>query len=108
MRLDTSKYTERLGFYLEKLNLGAKKDARPREGDATPVAVKTDPSQSMSSLNKITTGAVGEVGEWSYFPPEVIGGSCPRVAGEEEQIACGTPRNRNMRQRARTCCLAIF
>jgi len=43
-------------------------------------------------------GEVGSMGEY-YFPAELIGGTCPRIAGEEEQIvwnaaaeACDTER----------------
>ncbi len=45
---------------------------------------RRDPSES-SSLAKTLTGSVGSMGEF-YFPPDVIGGSCPRVVGEEEEI----------------------
>ena len=42
-------------------------------------------SESSIALIKTLTGAIGVVGQ-PYFPPDVIGGSCPRVVGEEEDI----------------------
>jgi hypothetical protein len=41
--------------------------------------------ESASSLSKVLVGAPGMMGEY-YFPPELIGGTCPRIAGEEENI----------------------
>ncbi len=42
-------------------------------------------SESSSSLLQALTGPVGDIGEF-YFPPDLIGGICPRVAGKEEEI----------------------
>lgn len=42
-------------------------------------------ANTASSLTRILTGSINEIGEF-YFPPDIIGGTCPRVAGEEEEI----------------------
>lgn len=42
-------------------------------------------SESSNSMIKALTGSVGEVGDF-YFPPDLIGGICPRIVGEEEEI----------------------
>ncbi|MDE1901707.1 MAG: hypothetical protein KGI37_08700 [Alphaproteobacteria bacterium] len=55
-------------------------------------------TESSSALIKPLFGNIGGVGDF-YFPPEVIGGTCPRIAGQEEEIvwnaaaeACDTER----------------
>ncbi|HEU0117819.1 MAG TPA: hypothetical protein VFR09_04225 [Alphaproteobacteria bacterium] len=59
---------------------------------------KSNATETPSSLTKILTGATGALGEY-YFPPELIGGTCPHIPGEEEEIvwnaaaeACDTER----------------
>jgi hypothetical protein len=42
-------------------------------------------SESSSSLIRSLMGSIGNVGD-PFFPPDIIGGICPRVAGEEEAI----------------------
>ena len=42
-------------------------------------------SESSSSMIKALLGTPGYVGD-PYFPPDLIGGTCPRIAGEEEEI----------------------
>ncbi len=42
-------------------------------------------SGSSTSLLRTLIGSVGDVGDF-FFPPDVVGGVCPRVAGEEEAI----------------------
>ncbi|MDE2030292.1 MAG: hypothetical protein KGI97_06990 [Alphaproteobacteria bacterium] len=55
-------------------------------------------SESSSSLIKALTGSIGVIGDF-YFPPDMIGGTCPRIAGDEEELvwnaaaeACDTER----------------
>jgi hypothetical protein len=55
-------------------------------------------SESSSSMIKALTGSIGVLGDF-YFPPDLIGGTCPRIPGEEEEIvwnaaaeACDTER----------------
>jgi hypothetical protein len=42
--------------------------------------------ENLSSLPRALMGPIGALGEY-YFPVEVIGGCCPRIVGEEEEIA---------------------
>lgn len=42
-------------------------------------------SESSQSLMRSLVGNIGDVGDF-YFPPDVVGGVCPRVVGEEETI----------------------
>ena len=42
-------------------------------------------SGSSTSLLSTLIGSVGDVGDF-FFPPDVVGGVCPRVSGEEEAI----------------------
>lgn len=42
-------------------------------------------SESSTSFLKATVGSIGMIGD-AYFPPEMVGGTCPRVVGEEEDI----------------------
>jgi len=108
MSLDLSKYTKRISADLEKLGikeklasgmakLSARADAAKIEAEALRPKLK-NAMDSASSLTKVLAGAVGTLGEY-YFPSELIGGTCPRVAGEEEEIvwnaaaeACDTER----------------
>lgn len=98
MAFDFSKYTARANAELKKLQplldkLG-QKFATPESNaldEKDPGAIpnlKTkakDILDSASSLSKVLMGAPGMMGEY-YFPSELIGGTCPRVPGEEEDI----------------------
>lgn len=42
-------------------------------------------SSTVSSLSKALLGTTGGVEE-TYFPPDIVGGTCPRVAGQEEEL----------------------
>lgn len=100
MALDFSKYTKRLavdwgkfGQSLSKLGDGAKP-----AGPAGVAPAGKDTAASASSLTRVLAGGIGTLGEY-YFPSELIGGTCPRIAGEEEEIvwnaaaeACDTER----------------
>jgi len=55
-------------------------------------------SESSNALIKAMMGSIGFTGD-PYFPPDLIGGTCPRIPGEEEEIvwnaaaeACDTER----------------
>src|ERR1700679_513742 len=55
-------------------------------------------SESSNSIMRALVGPVDLPGDF-YFPPDLIGGTCPRIAGEEEEIvwnaaaeACDTER----------------
>ena len=86
---------------LQKLGFGKKGfedglEDRDSEHKSSPASDALQ-SASASSLGKALIGGVANIGEY-HFPPDVIGGSCPRVAGEEEEIvwnaaaeACDAP-----------------
>jgi hypothetical protein len=70
---------------------------------------KTVASESSLSLMRTLTGAVTDVGDF-YFPPDVVGGVCPRVGGEEEAVvwnaaaeSCDSERVHVVWQSAGTC-----
>lgn len=99
MAIDISKYTKRLGVDWERFSKSLSKLAegsKAIEVAGSPGA-KAPPSTA-SSLMRVLTGGIGMLGEY-YFPSELIGGTCPRIVGEEEQIvwnaaaeACDTER----------------
>ncbi|MFY9288725.1 MAG: hypothetical protein WAO98_09530 [Alphaproteobacteria bacterium] len=100
MKIDHSKYVEQLkaavgkiGAFYNKLASG--KSAVDKGITASGAA---ESSSSDSSLAKVLLGSFGGVEEY-YFPADLIGGTCPRVVGEEEDIvwnaaaeACDTER----------------
>jgi hypothetical protein len=74
----------------------------PGLGDIEPVDYSAEHAEShedsAQSLSKFLIGSPGIFGDF-YFPSDFIGGSCPRVIGEEEEIvwnaaaeACDTER----------------
>jgi hypothetical protein len=87
----------RIASVLEKILGFLAKVATP----PTSVPTETKPGSvaaNVSSLSRILTSAPGLLGEF-YFPNELIGGCCPRVVGQEEEIvwnaaaeACDTER----------------
>src|ERR1700722_3372783 len=86
MALDIQTYADRAREWLKKLGLGKK------DGDSPECSVPAVPSplvknvlDTASSLSKTLTGGVGSIGEF-HFPSEVVGGCCPRVVGQEEDI----------------------
>jgi hypothetical protein len=93
--MDVSKYkayAKRLGLDpekldLSKLNLGIKSgdEAEQAAVEAQEYLAEGDILDSASSTVKALAGTPGALGEF-YFPAEIIGGSCPRVQGEEEEI----------------------
>jgi hypothetical protein len=97
MDFDFSKYAEKFGLTPDKLNpiLEKFKRAPKAQLEAAPdsdagvaeknTKYKKNPLDSISSLTKVLTGSASMLGEY-YFPPELVGGTCPRVAGEEEDI----------------------
>ncbi|MDP9126780.1 MAG: hypothetical protein M3N08_00780 [Pseudomonadota bacterium] len=101
---DFSKYTKRLAVDWDKFGQSFSKlaeSSKPADGDAAAPAgnsVKPVRPDTTSSLLRVMTGSIGALGEY-YFPAELIGGTCPRIAGEEEDIvwnaaaeACDTER----------------
>ncbi len=100
MSFNLSKYTKKMGVDWDKFGSSLSKLVeKPPGADA----LNTDDPEkakgsSVSSLTRSLTGEIGAIGEY-YFPAELIGGTCPRIAGEEEQIvwnaaaeACDTER----------------
>ncbi|MGE4351416.1 MAG: hypothetical protein AB7E52_04415 [Bdellovibrionales bacterium] len=71
------------GFFMGGSTSG---DPLANELGETPEAQRdADSSYMNSSLGRALAGAVGGVSDY-YFPAELIGGCCPRVLGEEEDI----------------------
>jgi hypothetical protein len=86
----TPNFLKKLGLDPEKLATLPQALLRKDEHDDLSKTGPTQPAhiehvEATSSLSKILTGAPSHISE-AYFPPNVIGGSCPRVVGEEEQI----------------------
>ncbi|MDD3183232.1 MAG: hypothetical protein PHD48_10585 [Alphaproteobacteria bacterium] len=55
-------------------------------GDGGTALSTHDPLDMTNSLSRALVGAVGGVGDY-HFPLDLIGGCCPRIVGEEEDIA---------------------
>jgi len=106
MNFDAAKYKKQISDGLEKLGpllkkVFADKPKAEKSGDGVGAFFKQKPknaSESVTSLTKILAGTASMLGEY-YFPPELIGGTCPRIVGEEEEIvwnaaaeACDTER----------------
>ncbi|MDX2027111.1 MAG: hypothetical protein SFW62_00575 [Alphaproteobacteria bacterium] len=94
MAINLAQYTKQLASGLEKLASGG---AKTLAGGGAPKDEKKTAS-STTMLARTLTGSIGALDEY-YFPSEIIGGTCPRVAGEEEDIvwnaaaeACDTER----------------
>jgi len=101
MAIDFSKYTAQANEHLKKLDPVMKKlaasMASKKSQDAGVTETESDAGivkltarsktnkDSASSLSKVLMGTAGMMGEF-YFPSELIGGTCPRIAGEEEEI----------------------
>jgi hypothetical protein len=96
MAFDLSKYKAKAADELKKVQplltklgekFGSSDDLRDdaKENIAKIAAKSKDLISSASSLSKVLMGAPGMMGEY-YFPTELIGGTCPRVMGEEEDI----------------------
>jgi hypothetical protein len=49
------------------------------------IGAEASASESSTSLLRALIGHVGEIGDY-YFPPDLVGGVCPRVHGHEEAI----------------------
>ena len=57
------------------------------QGDSTKtVEPASENVETSSSLGRVLLGPLGALGE-PYFPTDLIGGCCPRVVGQEEDIA---------------------
>ncbi|MER2519663.1 MAG: hypothetical protein ABTQ34_03125 [Bdellovibrionales bacterium] len=74
--------------YAKHLGLGDKK-AKPaplshnRRGSPRDRKARVEES---NSLSRVLMGSASNVPTEYYFPPELIGGTCPRIVGEEEDI----------------------
>lgn len=66
------------------LPIGAGKKENAESADIKPPEVSLAETDS-SGAGSFLLGSIGHV-ESFYFPPELIGGCCPRVVGEEEDI----------------------
>jgi len=82
---------------MDKLSVAFTKMATPSAAAPEETKAGAAPSTA-SSLSRVLASAPGLLGEF-YFPVELIGGCCPRVAGQEEEIvwnaaaeACDTER----------------
>ncbi len=76
--MDIKNVTKTINAGLEKIAAG------PSPHSAT-AGRAGEPGEPAGSLSKILVGSMSVLEEY-YFPPELIGGTCPRVAGEEEDI----------------------
>jgi hypothetical protein len=107
MAFDLSQFKQRIGAMVRNLSDSAaealvhmpKNESASSSGHASPsiVTARTETSAA-SSLTHALVGSIGMLGEY-YFPSELIGGTCPRIVGEEEEIvwnaaaeACDTER----------------
>jgi hypothetical protein len=76
----------RLNASLEKIFAGIEKSAAGVTSDAAGAHPASFVDSGIkSSLTKVLISAPGLLGDY-YFPSELIGGCCPRVAGKEEEI----------------------
>ena len=93
-----------LGLDSGKISLWSAKSATEplNELDTERVAAKAVRKEknraALSSMSKVLTGPLAIIGDY-HFPTELIGGTCPHVSGEEEEIvwnaaaeACDTER----------------
>jgi hypothetical protein len=82
--MDSGALLKKLSSVVGKIPLGKVFTAKPKGNldDEPEIKAMLDTS---SSISKSLIGATGGIVE-SYFPPNIIGGSCPRVVGEEEDI----------------------
>ncbi|MDR3450536.1 MAG: hypothetical protein P4M15_12480 [Alphaproteobacteria bacterium] len=94
----------KIGDPMKKLGLGKALGALDRigsDGGRSSAAASSGGasiSESSNSMMRALMGSVGVIGDF-YFPADVIGGTCPRIAGDEEEIvwnaaaeACDTER----------------
>lgn len=81
---DLSRYAKRLG-----LGDGKAKPAplnRHRRSSAAAPRERKPRIEESSSLSRVLMGSASNVPTEYHFPPELTGGTCPRVVGEEEEI----------------------
>lgn len=78
---DLTRYAKHLGLGDEKAKpapLTHNRRAATRERKAR--------IEESSSLSRVLMGSSSNVPTEYYFPPELIGGTCPRIVGEEEDV----------------------
>lgn len=81
---DLTRYAKHLGLGDGKAKPAPLNRAR-RAAPAAPRERKVRVEES-SSLSHVLMGNTSNVPTEYFFPPELIGGTCPRVAGEEEDV----------------------
>ena len=86
--MDLSGNIKRFGASLQQTmqDKAARKKSDESEGDA-PAAKPAVPivSDSSNAMMRALTGSLAETSDF-YFPADLIGGTCPRVFGSEEEI----------------------
>jgi hypothetical protein len=99
---DLKPWLTKVGIDPAKITLWSKKDISLDPEDPEVVAAKAlrkkETQDALSSMSKVLTGPLTVIGDF-YFPTELIGGTCPHIPGEEEEIvwnaaaeACDTER----------------
>lgn len=88
--MDVSGQVEQIKRAARSLKEGLAKslNGAPEASEASALEKKgadTAFSESSTSYMRSLVGPVTDIGDF-YFPPDIIGGVCPRVAGEEEAI----------------------
>lgn len=78
---DLTKYAKRLGLNGEKA-----KHAPINHNRRTVSRERKVHGEESSSLSRVLMGSSSNVPTEYYFPPELIGGTCPRIVGEEEEV----------------------
>jgi len=84
MASNVQSYLKRFGIDAEKFRFGKGTDGNLPSG-INEELVSALAKDTASSVARILAGSSSEVVD-AYFPPEVIGGCCPRVVGDEEEI----------------------
>lgn len=76
-------YLDKAGEYLSQFS--KKADISPPQRTVDSADTQDSQKSTSSSLSKVLFGSAGALGEY-YFPAEILGGTCPAIAGEEENI----------------------
>ena len=74
-----------IGDNIKRLGQALQKGIENKKGGGNDDSSADLASASSGSLMRALTGALSEPGEF-YFPADLIGGTCPRVVGSEEEI----------------------
>ncbi|MDD3288223.1 MAG: hypothetical protein PHX43_04365, partial [Alphaproteobacteria bacterium] len=84
MDKNTIQAIKRLGLSVSKFGFSEK--VKMLEGAEGEVSGNNAAIETESSLSRMMMGPVGAINGF-HFPVDLIGGCCPRVAGEEEEIS---------------------